>query len=438
MDMNAPPTVPLPPPPPPFRARRPLRRDRANGILGGVAAGVAETYGLDVTLVRVLWVIAGVMWIGVPAYIVAWIAIAPADGPVERPARSRDTGMLLGLALVAIGVFVASNRLLPHGFRFDHFGAPLLLIGGGLAILLLRRRGEEAGEGEQSIETETTPEATGETMTDAPADTPADTATASLPETAPVPPSAWTQTAPWPAPPSARAWRRSSRLERRASRRRPFLTPLTLSALLIGAGIASLLQATGALDVNLTVVLAIATCLVGAALVTAAFVGRAHALIVVGIVLLGATAISSTIDVPLRGGIGARQYRPLTLAELQGHYELGIGDLELDLRDLPLADRTTAVDAQTGIGELVVFVPSSVRVEVHAHAGAGSLMLFGREEGGWPANDQRAVAGSGPGVLRLDVRVGAGQVRVRRFEPGGIETISGSNASDGDASGGNQ
>ena len=102
MDTNAPPTAPLPPPPPPpppppFRARRPLRRDRANGILGGVAAGVAETYGLDVTLVRVLWVIAGVLWIGVPAYIVAWIAIAPARGPLERTGRSRDTGMLVGL-----------------------------------------------------------------------------------------------------------------------------------------------------------------------------------------------------------------------------------------------------------------------------------------------------------------------------------------------------
>ena len=60
-------------------------------------------------------------------------------------------------------------------------------------------------------------------------------------------------------------------------------------------------------------------------------------------------------------------------------------------------------------------------------AGAGSVMLFGREEGGWPENDERAVAGSGPGVLKLDLRVGAGQVRVRRFEPGGIETILGAN-----------
>src|SRR4026209_2907248 len=109
--------LPPPPPPPPrprARARRPLRRDRANGMLGGVAAGVAETYGLDITLVRVLWVIAGVLWIGVPAYIVAWIVIPPADGPSEWTGRSRDVGMILGLVLVAIGIIVATTQMLPR------------------------------------------------------------------------------------------------------------------------------------------------------------------------------------------------------------------------------------------------------------------------------------------------------------------------------------
>jgi hypothetical protein len=189
-----------------------------------------------------------------------------------------------------------------------------------------------------------------------------------------------------------------------------------------------MLEATGALDVNLTVVLALATCVVGAALVVAAFAGRAHSLILVGVLLLGATAISNSIDVPLRGGIGSRDYRPLSLADLKQHYELGIGQLSLDLRDVPLSGRTTVVDAQTGIGHLVVFVPSSVRVEVRAHAGAGSVNLYGKDDGGWPEDDQRAVAGTGPGVLRLDLRVGAGQVQVRRFEPGGVETILGENA----------
>jgi predicted membrane protein len=175
--------------------------------------------------------------------------------------------------------------------------------------------------------------------------------------------------------------------------------------------------------VNLTVVLALATCVVGAALVVAAFAGRAHSLILVGVLLLGATAISNSIDVPLRGGIGSRDYRPLSLADLKQHYELGIGQLSLDLRDVPLSGRTTVVDAQTGIGHLVVFVPSSVRVEVRAHAGAGSVNLYGHDDGGWPEDSQRAVAGTGAGVLQLDLRVGAGQVQVRRFEPGGVETV---------------
>jgi len=402
-------------------------------MLGGVAAGIAETYGLDVTLVRVLWVVAAVLWIGVPAYIVAWIAIPPAHGASTLVRHRRDRGAFVGLVLVAIGVMIASDRLLPHGFRFGHLGGPLLLIGGGLAILFFRRRdADETGVGPGVEPDPTTPSAqptapTAPEALNAPeAETATEAAGLTTDPTA-VPPSAWTQTAEWPLPPSQRSLRRASRRDRRDRRARPFLTPVTLSILLFGAGIASLLQATGAADVNVTVLFAIGTCVVGAALVTAAFVGRAHTLVLVGIALLAATAVSNTIDVPLRGGIGSREFRPVQLSELRSHYELGIGELKLDLRDVPLFGRTTTVDAQTGVGHLLVFVPSSVRVEVHAHAGAGSSRLFGRDEGGWPEDDERAVDGSGPGLLRLDLRVGAGQVEVRRFEPGGVETILGGN-----------
>jgi phage shock protein PspC (stress-responsive transcriptional regulator)/predicted membrane protein len=436
---------------------RGLHRNRANGILGGVCAGVAETYGWDVTLVRVAWVVAAVLWIGVPAYVVAWIALPRFDGPGEPTRHRRDPGVLAGLVLVAIGVVIASNHLLPHGLHFDTFGAPLLLIGGGLAILFFRGRRDEAPVNAVAAPASmqsppaapdanaampvTALAAAAVAATERPAahgaadEAPTIEQTAApstdpggQPPTQPVlvPPSAWTQTAPWPAS-SARAQRRTARDERRARRPRSFLTPLTLSVLLIGAGVAFLLQASGAADVNLTVVLAIGTCVVGAALVVAAFAGRAPALIAVGIVLLGATAVANTIDVPLRGGIGERVYRPQTIAEVQPHYEHGIGRLVIDLRDVPFTTEDLDVSAQLGIGQLLVRVPSSVRVEVTAHAGAGSLMLFGREHSGWPANDTKVVQGTGAGVLRLDLRVGAGQVRVQRFEPGGFETILGGN-----------
>jgi predicted membrane protein len=391
--------------------------------------------------------------------VVAWIALPRFDGPGDPTRHRRDPGVLAGLVLVAIGVIIASNHLLPHGLHFDTFGAPLLLIGGGLAILFFRGRPDEASA--PAVGTPAPPPSAppppAPMHDDAPAATPlaaAAVAASAIPpanatavpepkveapgaawtapaedaptETVFVPPSAWTQTADWPAG-GARAQRRAARSERRARRPRPFLTPLTLSILLIGAGVAFFLQATGALDVNLTVVLAIGTCVVGVALVVSAFAGRAPTLILVGIVLLAATGIANTLDVPLRGGIGEQVYRPLTAAELQSHYEHGLGRLVIDMRNITFPRGETDVSAQLGIGQLLVQVPSSVRVVVTAHAGAGSLMLFGRQHGGWPANDTRVVEGTGTGQLRLDLRVGAGQVRVQRFEPGGFETILGGN-----------
>jgi phage shock protein C len=56
--------------------------------LGGVCAGFARYFGLDVTLVRILWIVITI-WplplLGVIAYVVAWIAM-PKD-PVTVPAR---------------------------------------------------------------------------------------------------------------------------------------------------------------------------------------------------------------------------------------------------------------------------------------------------------------------------------------------------------------
>jgi phage shock protein PspC (stress-responsive transcriptional regulator)/predicted membrane protein len=429
------PSPPSPPPPPfgaPAPPHRTLRRDRSNAVLGGVAAGMAETYGLDVALVRVLWLIAVFLQIGVPAYIICWIAIPPSSAPrrASGPPRHPETWgtLIAGVIGVTLG-----GLFLQHTWRLDHFGAPLLLIGGGVAILLLRRRDDAPGDPPASEPSASAPEdpPPGEAAAQSGPGTTAAAATAESPSatttTTTVPATAWTQTTSWPTGSDARADRRAARIERRARRPRPFLTPLTLSVLFIGAGIASLLQATDAADVNLTVVLAIGTCVVGAALVIAAFVGRAHTLILIGLVLLAATAVSNSLDVPLRGGIGTRYYTPIRIAELDHPYRLGIGLLKFDLREVPLARRTTTLDAQVGIGHLVVFVPSSVRVEVHAHAGAGSLMLFGNEHGGWPEDQDRAVDGREAGVLRLNLRVGAGQVEVRRYEPGGIETIIGGN-----------
>jgi phage shock protein C len=61
-------------------ARRPLRRPARGRILGGVAAGIAEHFGFDVTHVRIVMV--ALSFLGgaaVPLYLAAW-ALLPAEG----------------------------------------------------------------------------------------------------------------------------------------------------------------------------------------------------------------------------------------------------------------------------------------------------------------------------------------------------------------------
>lgn len=189
--------------------------------------------------------------------------------------------------------------------------------------------------------------------------------------------------------------------------------------LLIGGGAAALLDSVGAVHVTLAAVLASGLIVVGGALVLSGWFGRARGLIPIGVLLLLATIPASVIDVPITGGIGERTYHPTALSDVRRTYELGVGHLVVDLRDAPLSDHATAIAGSLGIGELEIDVPADVRVVVTAHAGAGATEIFGHLDDG-VTHDTHQVAGARqPGVLRLDLRVGAGSIHVRRWSAHG-------------------
>jgi phage shock protein PspC (stress-responsive transcriptional regulator) len=390
-------------------------------MLGGVAAGIAETYGLDVLLVRVLWIIAAIAWIGIPAYVVAWIAIPAGDGDGTDVDTPRDFGMLIALALIGVGVLVAVDQVLPGAWHAGRVSGPLLLIGAGVAILLLRRPHDSDADATDA-EPESRPAGVDVDASTTPNPAIVTTAQSATVDTEEPPASAWTQTEEWPTtPPSYRQIRRAQRRKRP----RPFLTPIALGVLLIGAGVASFLQSIDAIDVNLTVAFAIATCFVGAVLVLSTWIGRAHGLIAVGMVLAFATAVSSTIDVPLHGGFGDRSYQPTTAVAIDRSYALSAGTIHLDLRQVN--DGSTMDTAVTvGFGEINVDVPSTMTVDVVAKAGAGNIELFGHQSDGWHVKDERTAVGTGTAIVHLDLRVGAGHIVVRRWDAGN-ETILGDN-----------
>jgi hypothetical protein len=201
-----------------------------------------------------------------------------------------------------------------------------------------------------------------------------------------------------------------------ADRHGPAAATVLVGALLVLVGIGWLLDASG-VEVPWRAVLPAALIAVGLACVAGAFRGRQHALMVVGValtvVLSLAAAADWDLDVPWGGGVGDRTERPTTPADLTG-YELGVGNLVVDLRQLQVPPGTTAVEARVGIGELVVEVPQGVSVQVVASSGLGQVQVFGDEDGGIASRIDASSEQGGDRRLELDARVGLGQVRVEQ------------------------
>ncbi|HLN67190.1 MAG TPA: PspC domain-containing protein, partial [Streptosporangiaceae bacterium] len=88
----------------------PLRRDTADRLAGGVAAGVAAWRGFSVNTVRIVFVLAAVVTggFGVPLYVAAWLLIPAAgeDGSIASRARSDSAGIGLAAALATLFAFV--------------------------------------------------------------------------------------------------------------------------------------------------------------------------------------------------------------------------------------------------------------------------------------------------------------------------------------------
>jgi len=133
-----------------------LYRSRKWRVFGGVAGGLAEYFGLDPILMRVIFIIITLInGLGLLLYIILWIVvpevpfeiayqIKPEDQPPQTgtgdnfqiPAESKSTGkgrVIIGVILIVIGVlFLSKDLFLVFDFE-DFFPALLIII--GLALI---------------------------------------------------------------------------------------------------------------------------------------------------------------------------------------------------------------------------------------------------------------------------------------------------------------
>ena len=121
------------------RSSGPLRRAREDRLAGGVAAGLAARTGLDVTVVRILFVLATLLTGGsaAAAYVLAWLLV-PAlgqDGTIASAALTDMRGIALAAALGSILVIAL---LIASAFGAGWFGSlawPMVISLAGIVLI---------------------------------------------------------------------------------------------------------------------------------------------------------------------------------------------------------------------------------------------------------------------------------------------------------------
>ncbi len=387
-----PPGFTLPPPPPPAPPRPALRRTTGDAkVIGGVAAGIARSLGIDPILVRVAFVVLTVFGgSGLVLYLAGWLFIpedARSDSAGER--FFRDHNALAIAAAVVVGILIV-GPMLAWGIWGDGpgFGGIVLLFLVVAGVVALTRR---VGPSPQRPGSASPVVGAPDTTAPAPAASPTDPGvpTLALPQGPPPPP---------PAP-----------------REKSVLGRLTFGFTVLVAGTLIALDLGGVISVTAVTVLSVSLGVVAAGLLVGAFVGRSRGLIALGValvlVLIPLAALPTDVRWNTGAGAGDRVYRITSAQDLQSEYALGAGSLTLDLRRLEVTG-PTSIDASVGLGELIVLLPPDLTVAADADVAVGAVVFPDRESvdgvdltQSWA---QLGIPGEYPPGASLDLTLSAG------------------------------
>lgn len=373
--------------------RKRLLRSRDDRILAGVAGGIANYLDVDPTLVRVGFVAAALFGgLGIAAYLVLAVVTPNDDGsgspaPDERPSAWLVVLAVLAVLIVLPGPFWGAFGWWGGGWWWGGSLWLVLLIGGAVWLYAtLRDRNRPSSGASTGPDTSTEPD-------DPTAPTQRLDAGASEPA------------------PARDGWSR-------------LLRGVAVAVLVLAAGCAALCVAAAAAWATATghgAIVAGVVIAIGVALVVAALIGesRWRWLIVPALVLALPAGAVAAGDVSFDGGIGERDYRPTSAAELPADgYDLGVGQMTVDLRGLDWPrDRSVEVDTDMGVGQTVVSVPARVCVEGDANASVGHVLVRGREGSGIDAEvTEGPPVGNAPRLV-LDAEVDGGEIVVTDRPP---------------------
>ncbi|MGD9962065.1 PspC domain-containing protein [Nocardioides sp.] len=348
-----------------------LRRSRSDRKLAGVAGGLGRHFDLDPTIFRVGFVVLALFGgAGLLLYGVSWLLV-PDEGTdhakinIEPSARSV---VLIGLAVVSVLLVVGDSSGV-----FD-FPWPVFVVGIVILAVIMSRQDRQVGTGGP------------------PPGQPAGTVSLDKQE----PPTVWQ-----PAPPVVRPYRG------------PGLFLATVALIAVGLGILWLVDLSGT-DVPGGAYPALALAICGAMLVLGAWYGRAGGVLFLAMISglgLGAANLAA------HGIGGTENHTPQTAAGVAPSYDVGIGELKLDLRDvrdLEALDGRT-INLSGTLASIDVIVPAGIDVVATGDIdGGGNVEIFGdTDDGDSPHLTRSLDGGTDVPSITINAELDLGSINVR-------------------------
>ena len=199
------------------------------------------------------------------------------------------------------------------------------------------------------------------------------------------------------------------------ARRRPSTPPIVGGGVLVLIGMLWLLERTGAIHISVTAVLALGTLVIGISLMLLAGEGSHGGLIVFGTILALVTLITAVAPFEgFQGGVGERVIEVSSIDDIRTDYNLAMGTLTIDLREIDDLQAATPLTASVGVGELVIRLPEGSEIRVDANVGAGEVEILGRVTDGVGIDESYQSPGfeQSTETLSLELQVFTGRVEV--------------------------
>lgn len=389
-----------------FWATRPVR-PREGGKIGGVCVALGRRYGVDPVLLRVAFAVGAFYGgAGLLLYLVGWLVLPKEAEASDGRAKSRPTSTPVVLFILCM--------LLPLSFVVWDFAGVLGLVAGVTGLYLLHRHRSDKAPAvetpsEQPVATES---AAGHTWVYPGAGQRTTEPTAQEQDENRDPP-AWD-----PLGAAPFAW---DLPEPDAAEPEPEPEPpVRRSVTLVTVGLAMLAGGVGfALGMAPAAALATALGVLGLGMIAGAFLRGGRGLIGFAVpVALLAVAFSLLPTGPWRG-VSDTVVEPTNVQQVQPNYEASVGNVELHLNELQLPSDGTPLhtSANVGLGNISVYVPENVDVQVTCSADRGHVDCLGVERGGRELRESAedlGADGPGGGRMNLELEVGTGNVEVHR------------------------